>query len=87
MTIPGKDFDKLESLDELIEAIDMGLDIEFILYGIRYNISWRDYKPFICTCPNGDAVFYADTRDMISHHKVNGKPLEDIWQDFEILAM
>ena len=26
----------------------MGLDIEFFIDGIRYNISWQNNKPFIC---------------------------------------
>lgn len=87
MSIPGKDYDRLENLEELATAIDMGLDIEFILYGARYDISWRNYKPFICVCPDGEAVFYENTQDMLEHHAVNGKSLKDIWQDFEILAM
>ena len=48
---------KLESLAELENAIEMGLDIEFLLYDTRYNISWRDNKPFICECPEGVAKF------------------------------
>ena len=51
------DLGKFNSLQELIDDIDMGLDIEFYLYGVRYNISSRD-EPFICVCPDGDAVFY-----------------------------
>ena len=48
---------KLKSLDELMGQIEMGMDIEFQIYDVRYNISWRDDKPFICKCPDGDAVF------------------------------
>ena len=49
---------RLKSLKELMDEIAMGMDIEFLLYGIRYNISWRDEKPFICICPAGDAVSF-----------------------------
>ena len=48
--IEYKDYAKFENLSELSEAIEIGLDIEFILYGERYNISWRDDEPFICRC-------------------------------------
>lgn len=86
MAIAGKDYDRLECLRELTEAIDMRLDLEFYLYGVRYNISTNG-KPFICVCPDGDAAYYDNADDMVNHYKVDGKLLKDIWQDFEILAM
>lgn len=82
-----KDFYRLENLKELSDAIEVGLDIEFILYEVRYNISWKNYKPFICVCPDGDAVFYENTDDLLNNHTVNGKSLKDIWQEMKILAM
>lgn len=48
--IEHESYGKLESLAELEDAIQMGLDIEFLLHDARYNISWRDNKPFICEC-------------------------------------
>lgn len=78
---------RLKSLDELIQAIDIGMDIEFYAYGIRYNISWRDDKPFICICPDGDAFFYNTPAEMFKKYRINGKPLKDMWQDLEILSM
>lgn len=78
---------KLKNFKELYEAIEMALDIEFFLYGVRYNISWRDYKPFICTCPDGDAVFFENADDLLDGYKINGKPLRDLWQDIEIYSM
>lgn len=86
MSIEGKDFDRLESLEELIWAIDIGLDLEFNLYGQRYNISTNG-TPFIALCPDGGGIYYKDAADMLEHYTVNGFPLKDIWQDFEILAM
>lgn len=86
MAIAGKDFDRLESLNELISAIDMRLDLEFNLYGNRYNISTNG-KPFIALCPEGDAIYYDNAKDMVEHHMINGKILQDSWQDFEILTM
>lgn len=86
MAIAGRDCDRLESLEELISAIDMGLDIEFDLYGTRYNISTNG-KPFIAQCPEGDALYFDSAKDMVERHKVNGNALKDIWHDLEILAM
>lgn len=73
--------DRLESLEELRNAIDTGLDIVFTLDGILYNISWRE-KPFICTCPDGDAVFYDTSGDLIA-----GEGLDKRWQDIIIDTM
>jgi hypothetical protein len=78
---------KLKSFDELMKEINLGMDIEFYIYGTRYNISWRADKPFICTCPNGEAVFYDTPEDMFMKYEVDGKPLMDIWKDFEIMFM
>lgn len=80
------DLYKLKSLAELMDEIDLGMDVEFILYGTRYNISWRE-KPFICVCPDGDAVFFGDPREMFSEYKVAGRPLKELWRDMEIIAM
>ena len=79
-------FGRLNSLDELIEAINMGLDIEFFLYGVRYNIS-TDGTPFIAVCPGGNGDYYQDANDLVKNHTINGKPLKDLWHDMEIRAM
>lgn len=51
--IEHESYGKLESLTELEDAIQMGLDIEFLLHDTRYNISWRDDKLFICRMSGG----------------------------------
>lgn len=81
------DLYKLQSLEELMEEIEMGMDIEFFIYGIRYNISWRNNKPFICICPDGEATFFDSPAEMMEKYKVNGSPLKNLWKDFEILYM
>ena len=85
--IEYKDYAKLENLTELSDAMQMGMDIEFTLNEVRYNISWRDGKPFICECPEGEAVFYEDVQSMLSTHQINNKTLETLWKDMEILSM
>ena len=47
------DYAKFENFQEFYDAVEMGLDIEFFIDGIRYNISWQNNKPFICVCPDG----------------------------------
>lgn len=82
--IEYESYGKLESLTELEDAIQMGLDIEFLLHGMRYNISWRDNKPFICECPEG--VF--DTPELLLQgYEVNSKSLRTLWKDMKILSM
>ena len=85
--IEYENYGKLESLAELENAIEMGLDIEFLLYDKRYNISWRDNKPFICECPEGESKFYANAQAMLDQHRINDKPLKELWNDIEILSM
>lgn len=77
----------IDLLSELSEAIEIGLDIEFILYGERYNISWRDDEPFICRCPEGETNFYTDAKAMLDKHKINDKQLKELWNDMKVLSM
>lgn len=81
------EYAKFETQAELLEAIEMGLDIEFNLYRKKYNISWRDDKPFICECPDGEAIFYQNAQSMITEHKINDNALEKSWKDIEVLYM
>ena len=81
------DLYKLKNLDEFLESLNYGMDIEMYIYEIRYNISWRDNKPFICTCPDGDAMVYNTIDDLMNNHLINGKPLIELWNDFKIISM
>ncbi len=85
--IEYKDYAKFESLSEMSEAIEIGLDLELILFGKRYNISWRDNKPFICECPEGEFKSYTDVQKMLDKHRINDIPLKELWNDIEILSM
>ena len=85
--IEYKDYAKFENLSEMSEAIETGMDIEFILSRKRYNISWRDNKPFICECPEGESKFYANAQAMLDQHRIDDKPLKELWNDIEILSM
>lgn len=82
------DLGKLESLDELIEGIDIGLDIEFYIGKTRYLISWMNHKCFIATCPDGDPIFFEDGADLVNSYLVNGTtPLKDVWKQIGIWSM
>lgn len=81
------DLEKFNDLNELIYSINLGLDIEFYLYGTRYNISPGDDEYFICECPNGDAVYYKNGLDMVNNYKINDKLLKDIWKDIGLHSM
>ena len=75
---------KLLNFEELFENIDNGSDVEFFLKDKRYNISWRDNKPFICECPEGEAVFFENTNDLLCNYKVDGIPIKDFWQEMKM---
>lgn len=77
---------KLESLQELTDAIDRRQDIEFLLNDVHYNIS-TDGVPFIAVCPDGDGQYYKDAKDLVNNHFINGKPLKNLWQNIEIIFM
>lgn len=85
--IEHESYGKLESLAELEDAIQMGLDIEFLLHDTRYNISWRDDKPFICECPEGVAKFFDTPELLLQEYEVGGKSLRSLWRDIKILSM
>lgn len=85
--IEHESYGKLESLTELEDAIQMGLDIEFLLHDTRYNISWRDDKPFICECPEGVAKFFDTPELLLQGYEVNSKSLRTLWKDMKILSM
>ena len=79
--IEYENYGKLESLAELENAIEMGLD------DTRYNISWRDNKPFICECPEGVAKFFDTSELLLQRYEVGGNPLKSLWGDMKILSM
>ena len=81
------DYAKFENFQEFYDAVEMGLDIEFFIDGIRYNISWQNNKPFICVCPDGEPNYYSDTQDLLDNHKIDGVPIKDLWQNIYIYAM
>lgn len=85
--IEYKDHAKFENLSELSESIGMGLDIEFLLFDKRYNISWRNDRPFICECPDGESAFYFDAQEMLNKHKIDDKQLKELWKDIEVISM
>lgn len=79
--------DRFDSLDELKNVIEMGLDIEFFIDDVRYNISWENNKPFICICPKGEAVFFDDVEDLLEKYNIKGKSLKELWSDIVIHVM
>ncbi len=81
------DLGKFNNLSELIDSINLVLDIEFYLFGIRYNISPGDDEYFICECPNGNAVYYKNGLDMVNNYKINDKLLKDLWSDIGLYSM
>lgn len=84
--IAGTKYDTLENINELIDAIEMGLDIEFYIDETRYNIS-TNTRPFIAVCPNGDAEYYNTGNDLVEKHNIAGQPLINQWGKMKIIGM
>ena len=64
----------LKNFQEFYDAVEMGLDIEFFIDGIRYNISWQNNKPFICVCPDVLRRVFVGTRLKAAEPRVAHKP-------------
>lgn len=77
-------YGKFKDFQEFYEAVEMGLDVEFFLRKIRYDISWRNNKPFICICPDGSAIFFYNTQDLLNNYKIEGVPIRDLWDEIDI---
>ncbi len=80
------DYGKFNSLQELIDAIEIGLDIECYIYGQRYYIGWGDKGRVIAKCPD-DYGNYFDSLDEMLNFKIGDTKLKDLWQDIEIRSM
>lgn len=80
-------YGKFRNFQEFYDDIALGLDIEFFLKGIRYNISWENHKPFICICPDGDAIFFDDAQALVNSYKIEEVPLKELWQEIDILQI
>ncbi|WMJ79546.1 hypothetical protein RBU49_11660 [Clostridium sp. MB40-C1] len=77
---------KFDSLQELKNSIEIGLDIECTIYGTDYYIGWANGKCVIALCPDGDIVYF-NTLDEILDYKIQNKMLKNIWKDIQIKSM
>ena len=79
---------KLPNYEKLKASLEMGMEIEFFLYGIRYVISWEsDGRPAVAECPDDYGKIFKDIDDLLNNCKIKGKFLKDIWQDIDIMTM
>ncbi|OAB46552.1 hypothetical protein [Paenibacillus antarcticus] len=79
--------DRFKDLQDLKESIEIGLEIEFYLYGDHYYIGAPQGELLIALGPDDEGDVYIDADDMLTNHKINGIPLKDIWQDIKIDRM
>lgn len=78
---------KFKDLAEFKYSIGLGLDIVFLLRGTEYNISWENHKPFICICPDGDAVVFNNADDLLNNYKIGETPIGELWEEIDIEFM
>ena len=84
-----KDFKgyKLKSLDELIESLDFGMEVNFFLNGKWYLIESAGERKLIALCPDGDPEYFDSWDDLFAGYKVDGMPLRELWKDFEVESL
>lgn len=77
---------KFVSLEEFKESIDMGLDLDLYLYGVRYYIG-APLGKLLISWDDGEKEIQFDSVPELLQYEINGKPLKDIWKDIEINSM
>lgn len=82
--IDGTDYGRLESLAELKASFQMGMEVVFTLWGVRYTTGWDQRGFFIATCPDGEGTYFEDYEDMLQNFIIAGKPIQEYWPQMEI---
>lgn len=78
-------YGKFKNFKELYDDIEMGLDIEFLIGKVTYNISWEnDNCVFISVCPDGETKYYSSTQELLDNYKIDGVAIKDLWRDINI---
>lgn len=77
---------RLKSPDEIQDAFDLGLDIEFYLYGVRYYIGAPQGTSLI-SWNDGYAEVEVQEDSKLLHTEFNGNTVIDNWRDIEIISM
>ena len=79
---------KLKTLDDLIESLEYGMEIEFILYDVRYYIGWPE-EILRITWDNGYAEVLVEDNSIetLLRTSFNGaNTIQDNWRDMEMIA-
>ena len=75
---------RLKSLDELLDSLEMGMEVNFFLDGRWYLMEDRGERKLIAECPDGNPVFYDDWDALLVRYTVDGHPIGERWREFEV---
>ena len=79
---------KLQSLEELKESLEMGMEVNFFMRGVWYLMEWEDDDHvFIAVCPDGEGNVYNSWDELFEKHMIDGEPIGNLWREFEIETM
>lgn len=78
--------DRFNSLEELKESIELGLDIECYINNQRYYIGWSNNERVIALCPDGEGVRFNKLEEMLDY-QIEGKTLRELWKEIVIRSM
>ncbi|MCL2463264.1 MAG: hypothetical protein FWF44_11405 [Defluviitaleaceae bacterium] len=85
MSKPGKGYDTLDSLEELIDSVKRGAEIEFHLHGVQMYIGTGVEGLCSYDVPVTTEQLFKDVKDMKENWRDGqGNRLVDIWQDIQI---
>mgnify|MGYP000253249162 CR=1 FL=1 len=75
-------------IDDLINAIKTGSDIEFKYNGKSYTIlPWTDQGIVIGPQNSDNDSVYKTAEELVNNHKIEGKTIKDIIDQIEIVLM
>jgi cAMP phosphodiesterase len=79
---------RLDDLDELVDAVSHGAEVEFNLYNNRYLMEMEGKRVFIAICPDGDGDYYDNANDLVHNWRdPNEKTLAEAWKDIDLIMM
>ena len=77
--------DEYEDVQELIDDLEMGLEVEFSYANKEWAILWRDHHLCIYEKDNEESYQeYPTIAEMLDGYKFDGKPLRDVATEIRV---
>lgn len=82
--------DKLQSLEQLRTAIEIGMDIQIKINGIEWYIGYdQNGKQIVAQNSDGPVHYFKSDNDPdeVLDYVIGGKKIRDQWRDIVVVAM